>query len=584
MSTVSRDLLRRTRAEFFQSFLVAGAVTLFVNMGMLFVPLYDMQLYDRVLQSKNMNTLTMLSVGCVAGMAIYGVLEFCRTCVFLVMGDRLARRLNIPALKAAVARSLGGDASAAAQALRDLNDLRLFVTGGSVAIPLDLLWIPALLMVLVLLHPAFGIYAACGAAILFGISLLNDLTTKQPMAEATAATARGLNELSAALRNVELLDGMGMLPAVARRWQRAQNRNLDKQSRTARRARGFTVAAKTIRLAMQGGLITLGVILIMQHKASPGAMMGANLLTAKMLLPFEQLVSGWRAWVLARAAWGRVKTLLAEAPERPAGAAATVAGERTGRLVVEDLRFVPEGSGRAVLDGVSFAVEPGEALAIIGPSGAGKSTLVRLMVGLFPPTEGRVLLGDEEVYRWEREAFGHCVGYLPQSVALLDGTIFDNISRMATDADPAEVVAAARKADVHEMIGRLPQGYSTWIGGAGFALSGGQRQRVALARALFGAPRLLILDEPNANLDHAGEQALIRTIEAAKQDGAAVVLIAHRPAILAAADRVLVLRDGRVERCGPRDEILGDAGAARPPARLATDDSPAPVPAAAAAG
>jgi ATP-binding cassette subfamily C protein len=561
------DLLRRTRAEFLRAFLVAGAVTLFVDLGMLFVPLYDMQLFDRVLQSRNMDTLTMLSVGCVAGMAIYGVLEFCRSCVFLVMGDRLARRLNIPALKAAVARSLGGDPSAAAQALRDLNDLRLFVTGGSVAIPLDLMWVPALLTVLFLLHPAFGIYAACGATVLFALSLLNDLTTKQPMAEATAATARGLNELSAALRNVELLDGIGMLPAVARRWQRTQNRNLDEQSRAARRARGFTSAARTVRVAMQGGLIAIAVVLILQHEASPGAMMGATLLTARMLLPFEQLVSGWRAWVLARTAWGRVKTLLAEAPERPAGSAP---GESAGpgRLVVEDVRFVPEGSGRAVLHGVSFAVEPGEALAIVGPSGAGKSTLVRLMVGVFPPTGGRVLLGGEEVYRWDREAFGRCVGYLPQNVALLDGTIFDNIARMRHDADPAEVVAAARKADVHEMIGRLPQGYSTWIGGAGFALSGGQRQRVALARALFGAPRLLVLDEPNANLDHAGEQALIRTIEAAKRDGAGVVLVAHRPAILAAADRILVLRDGRVERCGPRDEILGEAATAGPPVRL----------------
>jgi ATP-binding cassette subfamily C protein len=538
----SRQLLRRLRRELATAFAAGGAITLFVNLGLLFVPLYDMILYDRVLQSRNMDTVTVLSLGCVAGMALYGILEFCRSAVFSVMADRLARRLNLPVLQAAVAKSLGGGASPASQAMRDINELRLFVSGPAAAIPLDLLWLPALLAVLVLLHPLYGVYGVVCAAILFGLSLLTDIATREDLLKANQDAAKTLNDLSTTLRRTELINGMGMLPDVARRWQASQVEVLARVDRASRRNKAFAAAAKAARLAMQAGIIALGTVLVLRGAASPGSMMGANLLIAKLLLPFELLVSGWRQWMGALAAWQRVGDLLAEAPlslER----AVRSDGDSDGGLVLDGVGFTPPGATRPLLSGLSLTIAPGEAVAIVGASGSGKSSLARLIAGVFPPSEGSLRFNGAATAEWDRVAFGRCVGYLPQAISLLDGTILDNIRRFGED-DPALVVAAARRAGVHDLIGRLPEGYSTWIGGAGYALSGGQQQRIALARALFGEPRLLVLDEPNANLDHAGEQALVASLTEAKSGGAAILLITHRPSVLAAVDRVLRLEDG----------------------------------------
>jgi ATP-binding cassette subfamily C protein len=551
----AQPLLRSLKRELAIAFVTGGSITLFVNLGLLFVPLYDMILYDRVLQSKNMDTLTMLSIGCVVGMALYGVLEFCRSAIFLLVADRLARRLNLPVLQAAVAESIEGGTAAAGQAIRDINELRLFVAGPTAAIPLDLLWLPALATILYLLHPAYGAYALFCAGILFALSLLTDLWTRDDLLRANADSARTLNALSTALRKSELIDGMGMLPEMARRWQQEQHVVLDRLRIATRRSKACAAAAKTARLAMQAGIIALGTVLVLRGAASPGSMMGANLLVAKLLLPFEQLVSGWRQWMGALASWRRVRDLLQGSPEIHATA---MPGDAADGLVVEGLSFTPAGAMRPLFSGVSFGIAPGEAVALVGPSGAGKSSLARLVAGIFPPSEGAARLSGVATVAWDRTAFGRAVGYLPQSVSLLDGTVLDNISRMQ-GGDPALAVDAARRAGVHELIGRLPQGYSTWIGGAGYVLSGGQQQRVALARALYGSPRLLILDEPNANLDHEGEQALIAALAEAKAAGAAILLVTHRPAALVVADRVLTLKDG-----GLAAAVVGDAPAERP--------------------
>jgi ATP-binding cassette subfamily C protein len=534
---------RALRREFAVAFGVAAVMTLFINLGLLFVPIFDMILYDRVLTSKNMDTVTVLAVGCIVGMAVYGIIEFLRSCLFLTMGDRLARRLNIPTLEAAIAASLDGATSAAAQAMRDLNELRLFVSSTACAIPLDLMWTPALFAVLFLLHPAYGVFAVSCAFLLFIMSLLTDLGTRRQLAAGNAATSKTLNDLAASLRNVELLDGMGMLPAVARRWQNTHAATLARLDTVTRKAKVFATITKIFRLFMQAGIIVIGVVLVLRQEASPGSMMGANLLLAKLLLPFDQLVSGWRQWAFAWGAWQRVASLLQRNAERERSVPASTG---PGRLIVAGLGFTPQGAGRAVLDDVSFIVEPGEAICVVGPSGAGKSTLARLIVGVFPPTTGHILLDAHSTFAWDREDFGHQIGYVPQSISLLDGTIFENIARMR-DASPAEVVAAATLAGIHDMIGRLPQGYSTYIGSSGFALSGGQRQRIALARALLDTPKLLVLDEPNSNLDHAGEKMLILAIRAAKRAGAGVIVISHRHAILEAVDKVLTLKNGRIE-------------------------------------
>jgi ATP-binding cassette subfamily C protein len=554
---------RGLRREFGIAFGTAAVMTMFVNLGMLFVPIFDMILYDRVLTSKNMDTVAVLAIGCMLGMAIYGILEFLRSCLFITMGDRLARRLNIPTLKSAIAASLDGGTAAAAQAMRDLNELRLFVSGTACVIPLDLLWSPALFMVLFLLHPAYGVYALGCASLLFILSLLTDLGTRRHLAAGNAANIKTLNDLAGALRNVEVLDGMGMLPAVARRWQRSQAAAMESLARATRKVKVFATVTKICRLFMQAGIIAIGVILVLRNEASPGSMMGANLLIAKLLLPFDQLVTGWRQWSFAWAAWQRVAALLQRSADRE-----QTVPESTGpgRLIVAGLGFTPQGAAQPVLDDVSFIVEPGEAICVVGRSGAGKSTLARLIVGVFSPSAGRILLDGQSTIAWEREDFGRLVGYVPQSIALLDGTISENIARMR-DVGTEEVVAAATKAGIHEMIGRLPQGYSTYIGSMGFALSGGQRQRIALARALFGSPKLLVLDEPNANLDHEGEKMLVLAIRAAKQAGASVIIVSHRPAILDAVDKVLTLKNGRVESFLP---VAAPQASVAPPSRAAS--------------
>ncbi|KAF1852261.1 hypothetical protein Lal_00013655 [Lupinus albus] len=345
---------------------------------------------------------------------------------------------------------------------------------------------------------------------------------------------------------------MGMLPALARRWQSAQSGSAGMIDRGATLSRGLAASSRSLRMILQVGVIAAGATLVIDNLVTPGSMMAAGLITGRLLHPFEQLVDGWRQWVKALEAHRRIRDLL----NNGASARSTMPlPQPQGALTVDRVTHVPSGLNRPILRNVTFAVQAGEVLGVIGPSGAGKSTLARLLVGVWQPTAGGIYLDGTSTYLWERESFGKYVGYVPQSVALLDGTIGENISRMAS-ADPAEIVRAARLAGVHEMIGRLPFGYDTPVGDSAFSLSGGQRQRIALARALFGRPRLLVLDEPNSNLDHDGEQALLSAVQKVKADGTTVVMIAHRPSIVAIADKLVVMKDGAVEHFGARNDVL----------------------------
>lgn len=538
----SDGLLERLRRELAGAVGFAAFVTFFINIAMLIVPLYSMIVYSRVMQSRSMDTLTMLSIVCVAGMVLYGALEFCRSLIFMAIADRLARRLSVSTLRAAISRSLSGDPAAGGQALRDLDALRLFVSGSSPVVCLDMLWTPLVVVVLYLLHPWYGHYGLLCAGMLFVLSVTNDLATREPLVAANAAAAAAQGELSAALRHRELIDGLGMLPEVARHWTGQQNKLLARSAAVTRLSTKFAVTAKTARLAMQAGVVGIGVILVVHHHASPGSMLGATLLVGRLLLPFEQLISAWRQWTAALASWQRVRDLLAGASARP-----RLAGPATveGRLVLDRVSFAPMSVNAPIVSEVTLTIEPGEAVAIVGPSGSGKSTLARLIMGILIPTAGRVTLDGIPTSDWDRSELAKHVGYLAQSVGLLDGTILDNIARMET-TETADAIEAASRAGVHDLIGRLPHGYATQVGDAGQALSGGARQRIALARALYGRPKLLVLDEPNANLDHDGEQALVKVIREVKASGAAVILITHRPSILAAVDRVVAFQAGGI--------------------------------------
>jgi PrtD family type I secretion system ABC transporter len=369
---------------------------------------------------------------------------------------------------------------------------------------------------------------------------------------ANEQNVRALRKTTAAARNAEVIEAMGMMPGITRRWLGDNQEALQQQMLASGRAGVILATSKLCRLILQVAMLGVGGYLVILYELTPGGMIAGSIILSRALQPVEQAIGTWKSLLAARSAYTRLKTFMTQAQERPADMALPAP---QGHLSVEKAVFTPPGGQKAVLKGVSFALAAGESLAIIGPSAAGKSTLARLIVGAWRPSHGAVRLDGADVYAWERVDFGRHVGYLPQDVELFDGTIEENIARL-DEPDPATVVAAAQQAGVHQMILRLPDGYSTRIGEGGTLLSGGQRQRIGLARALYGGPRLIVLDEPNASLDSEGEEDLLRAMAMLKSAGATVVLIAHRPSMVSQVDKILYLRDGLIEMFGPRDEVL----------------------------
>lgn len=547
-------------------FIFVAVLTSVLCLCQLIVPLFMIQVYDRVLGSRNLDTLAMLIVVAAGGLLLLGTLDYIRSRVYHVLGAQLSRRLNQPTLQAAVDGALEGRNAHPGQALRDLNELRQFITGSAINVPFEAMFTPLFLGIMFMMHPVYGFMAVLAAFILISLSILMEVVARRPLAEANDGAVKSMSATSAALRNAEVIQAMGMLPAIAGRWEREQRRVLANLDDGNRRSRALASASKTIRYLLQIAMLSIGAVLVIEREATPGMMVAASIIMGRMLLPFDSLIEGWRQWVNARSTYRRLKELIGRSEARHPGMALA---NPEGRLSVERLTFVPPGADRPVLRNITFALEPGEVLGIIGPSAAGKSTLARLLVGVWRPTQGAVYLDGQNVVNWDRTAFGGVVGYLPQSVSLLEGSVRDNISHMA-EANPADVVAAARRADVHETIGALPHGYDTEIGEQGYSLSGGQRQRIGLARALFGNPVFMVLDEPNANLDQAGEQALMNALSAAKADGTTIILITHRPSIVGVCDKLLVLRDGGMAQFGPRADVLRSVTAAAKTDNLVT--------------
>ncbi len=568
--------VRRLRRDLALALGLGLLLSLFVDLAILVVPIYDMQLYDRVIQSHNMDSLVLLSAACLVGLVLYGVVDYLRSAVLVLLSDRVARRLYLPVLAAAVRRGAEGDAVAGAEALRDLNELRAFLASGAVATPLDALCAPLLLAVLFLLHPAYGFLGLCGLSSLLLLGLAAEALGRPGVVAAGARRAAVAATLASRLRETVLSEGMGMLPAIARDWFRGQRAALLELGRVSARAEALAGLARLLRLLLQAGVMGMGALMILAHMTTPGSLMGANLLLNKLLNPFDHLVESWRHWSLAHAAWRRLAAVLpdgtASGRAAPEDAVAPVREAAPAGLEVRGLGFAA--GGRTLLHEVGFAVPPGMALGITGPNGGGKSTLLRLLAGVTAPAAGEVLLDGVPV----AEASAR-LGFLPQSTALLDGSVADNVSRFAElgPACTAATVLACRRAGVHELIGRLRHGYDAPAGAAAAGLSGGQRQRIGLARALFASPRLLVLDEPDASLDGEGEAALLRAVSEARREGAVVVVVTHRPALLAAMDLRLELREGRVASFGPMARPTG------PVPRPASGPVAAPRPAVASA-
>lgn len=552
LSRESRDELQKALRVCRDSFVFVGLFSMFVNILMLAPSIYMLQVYDRVLSSASESTLIMLTLLLVLVFLVMGGLEVIRSRILVRVGARLDSLLNARLFQAMFDRTLRGLGPATSQPLGDLSNLRQFLTSSGPFAFFDVPWVPVYLLVLFIMHPIFGWLTVGGAALVISLALINEWVTEKPLSSANHLAINAGNYAAANLRNAEVLEAMGMLPRIEERWRKRHDAVLGLQGLASDRAGLLTVGSRMIRLLLQSLVLGAGAWLAIKHIATPGIMIAAMILAGRALAPLDMLVGTWRGFISARTAYRRLSELLQEIPERPHYMSLP---PPKGQLDLEQVVATPPGGRVPVLRGVSFSMEGGESLGIVGPSAAGKSTLARVALGIWPLAAGKVRLDGADIAHWNREELGPYIGYLPQDVELFDGTVSENIARFG-DVVPEKVVAAAQRAGVHELILQLPQGYDTRIGDGGSVLSGGQRQRIGLARALYGEPVLVVLDEPNSNLDDQGEAALIRSVSHLKQVGTTVLIITHRPSVLSGIDKILVLREGQVQLFGPREKVL----------------------------
>jgi PrtD family type I secretion system ABC transporter len=544
-------------------FIAAALFSMAVNILYLALPVYTSQVYDRVLASGNMATLVMLSIAFVFAIGALAGLEGVRARVLNRGGMRLDALLSRRVIAASVEQSLISPMLQRAQPLRELDSFRSLITGTGLTAILDMPWAVLFLGVLFVIHPALGAAAVACAIVLLGLAVLNEYVSRKPLADAANAATRSYAFAESSLKNAEIIHASGMIDGLLNRWRKDRNRMLQAQAVAVDQGSTVLSGIRFVRFSAQALVLGVGAYLAIDRTITPGAMFAASILLGRAMQPIEQIVGLWRPLIAARQSLFNVSALLANRPpRRPAISPA----EPTGQISVEEVVFVPPGTQRMVINKVSFALAPGEALGLVGPSAAGKSTLARLLVGVCPPTAGVVRLDGANVWTWDRNAFGRHVGYLPQDVELFPGTVAENIARFS-GLLPEEVVRASNLSGAHEMILRLPNGYETEVGNEGMLLSAGQRQQIALARAVYGAPRFIVLDEPNSNLDSNGEAALLECLSRLKNMGSTVVVISHRMAALNAVDKLLFLDGGVMKGFGPRNEIM--ARLAPQPARAA---------------
>jgi len=569
-TTLLRAMLRSCRGLF----VAAALFSLLANLLMLAQPLYMLQIYDRVLSTGRVETLLMLTLIVAAAVVVMVAIEAARNILLSRIGHWLESRLAPELLDVSVKARLRGEPGGA-QLLGELGKVRSFISAHGLGVFFDAPWVPIFVLVLFVLHPWIGALALVTALVMLVLAVLTEVCSRRPLKAASIAQSRAGDYADGAIRNAEVIAAMGMRRALASRWSNL-HRAASEASETGGERMAFVGAfARFVRMIAQVAVLGVGAFLVLRQELTAGGMIAGSIILSRALAPVEQAVGAWRQFTEARLGQARINAQLARFPtDMPR----TELPEPVGELVVEDVGYCPRGAARPILDDVSFMLAPGEALAVIGPSAAGKSTLCRLLTGIHRPTLGRIRLDGVELHKWDPQALGRYIGYLPQDVELFDGTVRDNIARMREDAPDAAVVEAAMWAHAHDMIMELPDGYESPIGESGMRLSGGQRQRIGLARALFGGPKLIVLDEPNANLDQAGESALAAAIGELKRRGATIVIVGHRPSTLHQVDDVMVLQNGAVAAFGPRDRILGQLRdsarsdeAETPPAALTGD-------------
>jgi ATP-binding cassette subfamily C protein len=542
--------LRDCRRAFAGVALFSGVVNLLMLAG----PLYMLQIYDRVLSSRSVPTLVVLSVFLVGAYAFQGALDLIRSRVIVRAAALLDQRLAVAVHGAVIRLAITNrHPTEGPQPVRDLDQIRAFLTGAGPIAIVDLPWIPIFLFICFLIHPWLGLAATVGGIVLFTMTLLTERASRTPARMAAQDAGVRSVMVEAGRRGGETIVAMGMAGSLAQRWAGINNRYIAAVARLSDVATSYGSTSKVLRLLLQSLILGLGAYLVIRQELTAGAMIAASIMVGRALAPIETTIANWRAFIGARQSIRRLSDALARAAPRPA---VTALPPPARSLDVEQLTIAAPGAATPIVAGVHFSLKSGDALGIIGPSGAGKTSLIRALVGIWSPVRGNVRLDGAELSQWDPELLGRHIGFVSQTVELFDGTISENIARMAVAPDVDSVLRAAQAAGAHDLILRLPSGYDTKVGEGGEALSGGQRQRIALARALYGDPFLVVLDEPNANLDSDGELALHQAMLALKARGAILVLIAHRPATLSACDRLLVLANGVQQGIGPRDEIL----------------------------
>jgi len=554
-----RDLILRFRPFF----VYAALFSFVVNMLMLAPAAYMMQIFDRVMSGRSEETLVMLTLAVVPALMVMALLEGLRARLLAACGAAMDRRLGPRVLDGVLAHTARLSGAEFVNGLRDVNTLRGFLTGNGIFAMFDAPWLPLFLAIIFMFHPLLGAVAVAGSLLMVVLAVLNERFTRKPLEQVQAESRRASRFIDASVRNAEVVSALGMLPAITRRWAALNDGVLRRQSQASGSGSALSGLTKFTRQVIQVAMVGTGAYLVVDQHVTPGVMLATTLILGRALGPVEALVANWRNLVDSRAAWGRLDKLIASNPPVEPG---TELPAPRGELSVERAVFGLRGADKPVIRGVSFALQAGETLGVIGPSAAGKSTLARLILGVWKPNSGVVRLDGADVAVWPRELLGPHVGYLPQDVELFSGTVADNIARLG-ELDSAAVIRAAQRGHVHEMILRLPKGYDTEVGESGTALSPGQRQRIGLARAVYGDPRLVVLDEPNANLDREGEAALAQTMGELKHDGVTLIVVAHRPSLLSGVDKLLVLRDGAVEMFGPRAEIMARVTRPAVPAR-----------------
>ena len=545
---------------FRREFLVVAVFSMVANVLMLAPTLYMLQVFDRVLVSQSELTLLAMSIITLFLLGVMAFAEWMRSRLLVFAGVRLDEQLSTRVFNASFDAQLNPSGGATPRAFGDLIQVRQFLTGNGVFAFFDTPWVPVYVAVLFILHPWLGWMAIVFALIQAALAWWGHRSSVAP-AEAAAKAGTDVGAyLHSKLRNTEVLAPMGMVGNLHGHWRQRHQAHLDLSSRAQGVTHRVTAVSKFIRYSQQSLALGMGALLVIDGQLSPGAMIAANVLTTRALAPIDMLVGVWRSFIAAKEAFVRLETLLARYPERDA-ALKRVAPQ--GLLTLRNVVARAEGRAEPILKDISLEVFPGSVTVVLGPSGSGKSTLARVAVGIWPGVAGDVLIDGLPIQGWDRAELGPHIGYLPQDIELFEGTIAENIARF-TEVDSAKVIAATRGTGLHDMILRLPKGYETPIGEAGNLLSGGQRQRIGLARAVYGNPALIVLDEPNANLDDVGEIALMATVRELKANRKTVLLITHRPGAVAVADRLVVLVDGQIRFAGPRDAVLEAMRQAQP--------------------